>query len=47
MTAKNKLVVPKGIQADIPSLENHKNGNRMYARDHGLRGWPLLVPVSK
>jgi hypothetical protein len=45
--AKLKLVVPKGYRLIFRAWKTDKNGNRVYARDYGLRGWPLLVPATR
>jgi hypothetical protein len=42
-----KLTVPKGFRLIFRAWKTDKNGNRVYAKDHGLRGWPLVVPVGK
>ena len=42
-----KVIVPPGYKLIFRAYYTDKNGNRVYAKDHGLRGWPLLVPVSK
>jgi len=40
-----KYHVPKGYRLIFRAWYTDRNGNRVYARDQGKRGWPLLVPV--
>ena len=42
-----KLDVPKGYRLIFRAWKHDKNGNRLYAKDYGLRGWPLLIPIAK
>ncbi len=42
-----KLTVPKGFMLIFRAWKTDKDGNRVYAKDHGLRGWPLVVPIGK
>jgi hypothetical protein len=42
-----KTDVPKGYKLIFRAWKHDKNGNRLYARDYGLRGWPLLVPAKR
>jgi hypothetical protein len=41
-----KLIVPKGFRLIFRAWITDKDGNRVYAKDHGKRGFPLLVPVK-
>lgn len=45
--ADTKLSVPKGFRLIFRAWKTDKYGNRVYAKDYGLRAWPLLVPISK
>lgn len=47
LMAKLKIPVPKGFRLIFRAWKTDKNGNRLYAKDYGLKGWPLLVPVGK
>ena len=47
MKSPIKLVVPKGYRLIFRAWKTDRKGNRMYARDYGLRGWPLLVPINR
>jgi hypothetical protein len=42
-----KLSVPKGFRLIFRAWKRDKDGNKLYAKDYGLRGWPLFVPVNK
>ena len=42
-----KVNVPKGFKLIFRAWITDKDGNRVYAKDHGLRGFPLVVPVAK
>jgi hypothetical protein len=42
-----KLTVPKGFRLIFRAWYTDKDGNRVYAKDKGLRAWPLLVPINK
>jgi hypothetical protein len=42
-----KLTVPKGFRLIFRAWVTDKDGNRVYAKDKGLRGLPLLVPINK
>jgi hypothetical protein len=42
-----KITVPKGFRLIFRAWKTLKDGTRDYAKDHGLRGWPLLVPIGK
>ena len=44
--ASKKYIVPKGFRLIFRAWIT-RNGNRVYARDYGLKGWPLLVPVGR
>lgn len=45
--ASQKVNVPKGSKLIFRAWITDKDGNRVYAKDHGLRGFPLVVPVVK
>ena len=47
MAEKKPATVPAGYQLIFRAWYTDKDGNRVYAKDHGLRGWPLLIPVNK
>jgi len=38
--------VPAGYRLIFRAWYTDKDGNRVYARDHGRKGWPLLIPVN-
>jgi hypothetical protein len=40
---KEKLHVPPGYRLIFRAWKIGKDGNRMYAKDYGLKGWPLVV----
>ena len=42
-----KVYVPTGYRLIFRAWYTDKNGNRVYAKDHGLKGWPLLVRIGK
>ena len=42
-----KLTVPKGFKLIFRAWVTDRDGNRVYAKDKGLRGLPLLVPINK
>jgi hypothetical protein len=42
-----KVSVPKGMRLIFRASITDKNGNKIYAKDHGLKGFPLLIPVGK
>jgi hypothetical protein len=42
-----KLTVPKGFRLIFRAWKTDKDGNRVYAKDKGLRGWPLIVPIKR
>ena len=42
-----KYIVPKGYRLIFRAWITDKNGNRVYARDYGKRGFPLLVPAKR
>lgn len=41
------IKVPAGFRLIFRATKTDKNGNKLFARDYGLRGWPILVPVGK
>ena len=43
----NKVHVPTGYRLIFRAWYTDKNGNRVYAKDHGRKGWPLLVRIGK
>lgn len=50
MTPKVKVVlppIPPGHKLIFRAWKTDKNGNRLYARDYGKRGWPLVVPINR
>jgi hypothetical protein len=42
-----KLTVPKGFRLIFRAWKTDKDSTRVYAKDKGLKGWPLLVPINK
>jgi len=42
-----KLTIPKGFKLIFRAWITGKDGTRVYAKDKGLRGLPLLVPINK
>lgn len=42
-----KYRVPPGYRLIFRAWITDKNGNRIYARDYGKRGFPLLVPAKR
>jgi hypothetical protein len=42
-----KIEVPKGFRLIFRATKHDRNGNLLYARDYGLRGFPILVPVGR
>ena len=44
---KRRFTVPKGYRLVFRAWKTLKDGTRDYAKDHGLRAWPLLIPVGK
>ncbi len=47
MDGNSKLSVPKGFRLIFRAWKRDKDGNKLYAKDYGLRGWPLFVPMGK
>ena len=45
MAIKVKVTVPKGFKLIFRAWRTDKDGNRVYAKNYGLRGFPLLVPI--
>lgn len=46
MSKKVKIVVPKGHRMIFRASKKDKNGNKIYARDYGLRGFPIFIPIA-
>lgn len=44
MKNPNKLKVPKGHRLIFRASKKDKNGNTIYAKDYGLRGFPIVIP---
>lgn len=44
MKSPNKLKVPKGHRLIFRASKKDKNGNTIYAKDYGLRGFPIVIP---
>lgn len=42
---KFKIKIPKGYRL-IFRASKTANGIKIYARDFGLRGFPILIPIS-
>jgi hypothetical protein len=47
MATENKVAVPAGYVLVFRAWYTDKDGNRVYAKDHGKRGWPLLIRKGK
>jgi len=47
MVRKDKEPIPAGFMLIFRAWYTDKDGNRVYAKDHGRRGWPLLVPRKR
>ena len=47
MAANKKLTVPPGYMLIFRAWKRDRDGNRMYAKDYGLRAWPLLIRRKK
>lgn len=47
MSEQKQITVPKGYRLIFRAWYTDKDGNRVYAKDKGLRGWPLVVPINK
>lgn len=45
--ASEKIVIPEGFRLIFPAWKSGKDGIRAYPKGHGLRAWPLLVPIGK
>lgn len=43
----HKIVVPAGYRLVFRAWYTDRNGNRVYAKHHGKRAWPLLIRVGK
>jgi hypothetical protein len=39
----SKVTIPPGYRLIFRASKRDKNGNRMLAKDHGLKCWPILV----
>lgn len=46
MVRKDNEPIPAGYRLIFRAWYTDKDGERVYARDHGKRGWPLLVPIN-
>lgn len=44
---QEKIEVPAGFVLIFRASKRDKDGNILYARDYGLRGFPLVVPRNK
>jgi hypothetical protein len=42
-----KYTVPPGYRLIFRAWKTDRNGNRMYAKDYGLKAWPLLIRIKK
>jgi hypothetical protein len=47
MQGQEKVEVPVGFMLIFRASKHDKDGNVLYAKDYGLRGWPLVVPRKK
>lgn len=45
--SSQKTPIPVGYRLIFRAWKTDRDGNRVYAKDYGLRGWPLVVPVGK
>lgn len=41
-----KVPVPAGFRLIFRAWITGKDGIRVYAKDYGLKGWPILIPVK-
>lgn len=41
------LKVPPGYRLIFRACYTDKDGNKVYAKDHGKRAWPLLIQNRK
>ena len=47
MASKNKVKIPKGMKLIFrPYRKDPKSGQMLCARNHGLKAWPILVPIE-
>jgi hypothetical protein len=44
---KKKIEVPEGYKLVFRAWKTLKDGKRLYAKNFGLKAWPLLVPIGK
>ena len=44
---KKTLKVPPGFRLVFTAYITLKNGTRLYAKQKGLKAFPLLVPIDK
>jgi hypothetical protein len=42
-----KITVPEGFKLIFRATKRDKDGNLVYAKNCGLRAFPLVVPVDK
>ena len=42
-----KVTVPPGFRLIFRAAKRDKDGNRMLAKDYGLKCWPILIRTSK
>jgi hypothetical protein len=47
MEGTEKVNVPAGFMLIFRASKLDKDGNKLYSRDYGLRGFPILVPRKK
>lgn len=47
MNTSKCIEVPDGYELVFRAWITGKDGRRIYAKEKGLRAWPLLVPKSK
>jgi hypothetical protein len=47
MEKKKKEPSPKRVRVIFRTWKRDKDGNRLYAKDYGLKAWPLLIPIDK
>ncbi len=46
MVRKDGEPIPAGYMLIFRTWYTDKDGNRVYAKDHGKKAWPLLIPVK-
>jgi len=39
------MKIPNGYRLIFRAWRTDRHGNRLYARDYGLRAWPILIRI--